>query len=460
VLAFVCSNHHLYPIEDNSYIYSLRNLAHDKIVSSKQVVDHTKNKKKDRKPFEAIDTADLKEELDECIANGELPTFSRYDGNITKLHKPEVVLTACEDIEKVKQYCETFKVDFTGQGVTLLSNQLFKKLYGDHRESVMSNPVLQTFRENNKTGFAFTWEKPEEWENVLTLDVKKCYTSILYDNEYPFPVFDVTDNIEVYDGKPLRCGFYWVETENFFPLKRNGLYCYSTLLECRKRGIEFVVKHQVLASYSLPANYFVKYVKETARVEEFKKLNNTMIGFLNKVCSKYSESRITSDFTEAGYFFFNKFQDPGSDNKNQMRQCSLYNEARGLYEVETVTYTPKFENSVPVYQQIVEAGWLKAYDLRVKMGGELMAVKTDAVTVRNPKHEVECDPEGIGTYAVEPNPEKYYDWEVPVGKFSYEHQEYEVKEEVEYKRNWIGKTEQQKRENCLRRRPSAIGTCW
>lgn len=49
VLCFICSNNHLYPIEDKKYTYSYGNIASEKIIKSNQVKDNTKSKKKKKK---------------------------------------------------------------------------------------------------------------------------------------------------------------------------------------------------------------------------------------------------------------------------------------------------------------------------------------------------------------------------------------------------------------------------
>jgi hypothetical protein len=50
VLAFICSNNHLYPIENKDYIYGYKNIAHNNVIKSNAVVDYEqKNKKKIKK---------------------------------------------------------------------------------------------------------------------------------------------------------------------------------------------------------------------------------------------------------------------------------------------------------------------------------------------------------------------------------------------------------------------------
>lgn len=431
VLAFIESNNHIYPIEDNKYILAYRNIASDKIQSR-----NMKDKKDQREPLEIpeeniIDVEDLDDILqDDFLNKGLLPTIKRYNGLVKTIKAGNQLLVACPEKEKMKRFCGMFAIPFTGQSLIFLSRQLFDKLYPKHKESVMNNDLLKVFADNNKGGFAHVWRVPDENENLVTLDIAKCYTSILITNTYKYPVFEITDDIERYDGEALKIGFYYVETENFFPLKGNGFYCYSTLLECQKLGIEFKCCFQALASHYLPANYFQDYVSNARKVEEFKALNNYMIGFLNKRFHEHSSSRFTSDYKEAGHFFFNQFQDQDKTSGERQYFCEKINDQ--LWEVEKKTFHEKYETSIPVYQMIIETGWLKAYELRIKMGGDLVSVKTDAVTIANPNHVLPLNENGIGTYREILNPHRYYQWKKQEGLFEYEKPEWKIRKEVDY----------------------------
>jgi hypothetical protein len=428
VLCFICSNNHLYPIEDKKYIYSYRNIASDKIVTSNQVTDETKKTKERTKII--VDSANLNDFLDDLVYyQKQLPNnISRYNGQVQKVVCGDNIYSACEDKEKQEQLCKQLGLKFEGQNLTELGYKLFQKLYPKHKQTVCNNNVLKLFKDNNKGGFAYTWREPEEQERIITRDINKCYTSILRDNKYPYPVYNICDDVKVYDGEKLKCGYYWVETDNFFPLKGNGLYCYSTLIECQELGIDFTPKYQVLATHQLPADYFKSFVTEALKVEEYKTLINTTIGFLNKISTTFTQSRFTTDKNEAGYFFFNKFK-PVKENDNRIHFVNKWNDE--LYEIETKTYNKKYENDIPIYQQVIEAGWIAIFRLRKALGGDLLCVKTDSVTVANATGDVELT-KNIGGFKLEKNPEKYKNWKVPYGEFNIELKEWDEVDEEQY----------------------------
>jgi hypothetical protein len=431
-MAGICANNHWYPIRDKKYIYSLRNIASDKIVKSSQVKEGATKKQKQKI---IVDSPNLNDQLDKLVyEEKKLPNFSRYNGVVQSIVCGDTIYSACEEKEKQEQLCKQLGIEFTGQNLTVLGYDLFKKLYPKHKQTVVNNSVLKLFKDNNKCGFAYTWREPEEGEKIITRDINKCYTSILRDNQYPYPVFNICDDITVYDGKELKCGYYWVETDNFFPLKGDGLYCYSTLLECQKLGVAFTPKYQVLATHQLPADYFKSFVKEALKVDEYKTLVNTTIGFLNKINTTFTQSKFTSDKNEAGHFFFNKFK-PVAENDNRIHFVNNWDD--NLFEIETVTYNKKYENDIPIYQQIIEAGWIAIYRLSKSLGGELLCVKTDSVTVANPTGDVELT-DSIGGFKYEKNPETYKDWKVPKGKFEVELKEWDTVEEEQYVEDYEG----------------------
>ena len=425
VLCFISSNNHLYPIEDKKYIYGYRNIASNN-VKSKSVVDNSKKKKELKKII--VDTENLDKMLDDLIyIEKKLPVINRYNGTVQTIKCGDTIYSACPNKSKIQDYCKKLNLEFKGQHKVELGIQLFKNLYPNHKQSTFNCNVFKIFKDNNKSAFSYTFKEPTG-NNIITRDINKCYTSILRDNIYDYPIFNVCDSIEKYDNKPLKVGFYWVETKNIFPLKGSGFYCYSTLLECQKLGISFTPTFQLVSSHRLPATYFKKFVNNAVKIDQFKTLVNTTIGFLNKIKTTFKQSRFTSDKNEAGYYFFNKFK--GSvENNNKIHYANLWND--DLYEIETVSFSNKYENDIPLFQQIIETGWIRIYKLYKSLGGDLLCVKTDSVTVENPSKDVKITEE-IGGVKIEPNPIIYKKWKLRKGKFNIELKDFDEVDEIQY----------------------------
>ena len=67
------------------------------------------------------------------------------------------------------------------------------------------------------------------------MDIKINYTAIV--KKGGFFYIDVCSTILPYEGRDIKLGFYYVETQNYFPLKGNRFYDYQVVDECLKRNI-------------------------------------------------------------------------------------------------------------------------------------------------------------------------------------------------------------------------------
>ena len=44
------------------------------------------------------------------------------------------------------------------------------------------------------------------------------------DVNFGFPIYNIFDEVKPYTGKKIRCGYYYIETKNYFPFHGNGWY--------------------------------------------------------------------------------------------------------------------------------------------------------------------------------------------------------------------------------------------
>ncbi len=72
--------------------------------------------------------------------------------------------------------------------------------------------------------FSGWFDKPKTFvKNLKSYDYNKHYTScfICQDVKYGWPIYNVFDEVEKFDGV-ISAGFYYVKTSNFFPFRGNG----------------------------------------------------------------------------------------------------------------------------------------------------------------------------------------------------------------------------------------------
>jgi hypothetical protein len=136
----------------------------------------------------------------------------------------------------------------------------------------------------------------------------------MYYSEYDFPVFTVMDEVQHFKGK-LAPRLFYVETNQYFPLRGNGWYSQPMIEYCLKEGIlsQDDVKYVIYASCSIPHDFFNKLIQFCyANLGEHAKLAiNSMIGmFKPKVKKNYHI--VTPPITDSNNCFYHYLTDNGS----------------------------------------------------------------------------------------------------------------------------------------------------
>jgi len=261
---------------------------------------------------------------------------------------------ACIDIARRE------KIPFNGQHLASLANSMIKGLTG----SSLSVNARDIFLNRNNSAINFC--NGETFDKAF--DISKCYTSCLRDiNNYP--IYTVFDDPEPWDGK-YRNGFYYVETENTFPLSGNGWY-YSELVQyCLTQNIQMKILYQLIPQYTQP-NPFRDDIKKIYKryPAHAKDIINYYIGYLNSRAKDSERMIITSSFQELLCY--------------SRDSAFNINRDKGLYYLNyTQKATHKSKTPIPVYASIIDKAKIKIHQLAMKVGGELVAVKTDCIYVK------------------------------------------------------------------------------
>ena len=116
-----------------------------------------------------------------------------------------------------------------------------------------------------------------------------------------FPVFSVMDKVEEYKEKSkLLPGLYFVETDNYFPMRGNRWYLYTMVQYCLDEKIidQSNIKYQIISSLSLKSDYFNPFINNVLeKLSDEPKLSklsiNGMIGsFKPKAVENWSSMGI------------------------------------------------------------------------------------------------------------------------------------------------------------------------
>ena len=108
----------------------------------------------------------------------------------------------------------------------------------------------------------------------------------------------------VYDGGDIKCGYYFVESDNYFPLRGNGWYNYTLVNYCIEQNIKIKITHQFTSSYTLKHDHFKNFSEYLISVcgsdNKFaKRIINSMVGCWNINKTKYEQISFTLDKYEA-----------------------------------------------------------------------------------------------------------------------------------------------------------------
>ncbi len=115
----------------------------------------------------------------------------------------------------------------------------------------------QDYNRHKILNYYYDYLKPQ---TLFTIDINKCRKNILCYGEFDCSVFTVFDKVEQFKGTKIKPGLYYVESDNYMPLRGNGWYYHIMIWYCLENNnikldnIKYVIK----SSLSLPKNYYNK----------------------------------------------------------------------------------------------------------------------------------------------------------------------------------------------------------
>lgn len=209
-------------------------------------------------------------------------------------------------------------------------------------------------------------------------------------SEYNYAIYSSLDEPKAYEGK-LGTGFFFIETKNYFPFKGNGWYSYPLVSFGLQKGIitDSSIKYVLRPSSILKHNHFNKFIdyvlqklqphqEDLTMFKVTKRIFNSFIGCFGSKVSKRGTLTFTENIEEASY---NAIQ-----YNDMVYKVHEIEEGRSLYEIKTYTREVKNDNSVPVFNQILDLEAIelyKAYELVKGIDNcQLVYLNTDQVVMK------------------------------------------------------------------------------
>ena len=237
--------------------------------------------------------------------------------------------------------------------------------------------------------------------NVTGYDINKCRTACLRNNVLgDYEIFGIECDIKPYTGG-MKPGYYFIETTDIeFFMKGNGWYSMDYLLYAEKEGYTFKPIYELNASGSFAGDLFKDFVDEVVKkyTTTFKHIINKLIGQFGKTISKSSSGYIETDKDMAinAFWDYNKngigfSTDEDIPNKVVKKLkgslCNIQHldlpNGKTHYIVEQTKQKALYDNHLPIYNKVLENEFIRVYELKKKLGGKVIRIRTDCVYVEN-----------------------------------------------------------------------------
>jgi hypothetical protein len=173
---------------------------------------------------------------------------------------------------------------------------------------------------------------------AVQYDIVRCFSDILYNNQYEWNQFSIYSELQPYDGGEIKPGEYFVYANQLTlanPLLKipGGMYPHNFIKYLLQQG--YIVKEDL--TYYLPAcNTFkhdhfkpiIDFVYENTDDKSYlrKEIPNRLIGCLRRTNTKTYKSCITNDETYAHYLKTEAFENG--------QWCSVFKETFDLPDIE------------------------------------------------------------------------------------------------------------------------------
>ena len=242
------------------------------------------------------------------------------------------------------------------------------------------------------------------FNNVYKLDMVKCRRNNVYYNKMDYCKFSVMDKPEIFTGD-ITTGFYYVISDNYYPLRGNGWYSYPMINYCLENNIinkyditmelkpSQIIKHDELKN---DIDILLDSSKSNKTIQKI--LPNSLFGLFGISKTSRTINKFTLSLEEAS-------QDIDKENifirqHNLDENNTLYQKIINIEKNNDIT-------CYPIYKQILEIEAIELHRLETKIkskGGVILDRNTDAIRYASKKEIIinDCyDNSDINKYQTE-----------------------------------------------------------
>ena len=311
-------------------------------------------------------------------------------------HKKNMYLLN-EEYDNRKTICDklfnTFKThDFkwTNQSHTSIATSLFRQLSGYIPESSYNVNTLQMLDDFYPR--ALQWCTTDDIpDDVVSIDIAKCYPSILLNNNHEIPVYSIHDVVEPFNCKSdlTHCGEFYIDETVLDiysnPIKIEAGFYSSNLISYLVDTLHMPlsqIKHKIVSKKALKPNTFsefFKYIFDTLPEFEAKKIANSFIGDLGRRYNKTNQGFTCTDYDTAMCCWTSGL----SEGKNV-----TVDHHEGIFMIREQNIERIFSDHTSINRFVVSEAILKCLQLINTCHGEdsvLCGYNTDGIYITNPK---------------------------------------------------------------------------
>jgi len=290
------------------------------------------------------------------------------------------VLSICREMPEIKNFDNLLKsYEYQGQTLQSITRQLMDVFDRRLTSSVYNDDVYNTFKHLIHGGYDRTVGDGvgQEGKQYIGADVRRCYTSCLYNRKHKWGLFTPLDEFTKYDG--IYEGAHYIIKECKLDIIDLGYGMYdSEFVEYALNNNlikEEQITHQIKPFYSLPHDHFVKIIDiiyDKFDDDTAKSLINKFCGTLNPSGFSISDAFLTND-ENMRMEFLNR-------DKNNNTNTLIEGE---LFECYTKTHTRVVQSNMNIYNSLVSGGYIRLHKLYKQMiqFGPATYFKTDSVSV-------------------------------------------------------------------------------
>ena len=146
------------------------------------------------------------------------------NGNVVMFQHPESkqYYIAAQELDERHKVADAMKKEiahesltFRNQSFTQLAHDWFSCKYGKLQQSTYSKEFRQILDDYALAAYIRKFDdKDEKAGQGFSIDIKRCYTSVLIDNKTDYNVFSAFDEVRKYRaGKPIKCGEFYISRD-------------------------------------------------------------------------------------------------------------------------------------------------------------------------------------------------------------------------------------------------------